>query len=235
MSIDRTAIIRDLAEPLAASLGLELWGIDLSGSSRPLLRLFVEKLPDAESAATIPSVAEAPVTDQDDEAAEGGVNIDQCAELSRLLGLTLDVEGPFAAAWTLEVSSPGLERVFFRLDQMRPYVGRIVDTTLVDGHPTWPVAEGIPGRKKFRGTLEAVTETAFTLRIPAESRKQDDPELVEILWPTVRRANLVHVFPEPGLPGKSKADTDEPKTTPEEPAARRGRGRGPKKLGGGKA
>lgn len=268
MTIDRTAIIRNLAEPLAASLGIELWGIEVSGASRPVLRLYVEKLKDADTPETEESPVKAVakknkvvsknenasqydvafedegVLDEDERALEEelelndegtGVSIEQCAKLSRMLGLTLDVEGPFAAAWTLEVSSPGLERVFFKLSQMPPYIGREMELTLLDGHPTWPVAEGIPGRRKFRGTLEAVSETAFTLRIPAESRKQDDPEHVEILWPSVRRVNLVHIFPEPGLPGKSKADKVEPKAAPQEPQARRGRSRGPRKPGGGNA
>ena len=194
MTTDRITCITDLAAPLAASLGLEIWGVETAGAARPVVRLFVEK---ASAATPEDGAAAAGIS----ETAEG-VSIDQCAELSRLLGLALDVEDPFSAAWTLEISSPGLERTFFRLDQMRAYVGKEVDVNLSEAHPTWPVAENVPGRKKFRGTLLEVKDESFVLTVPAESRRPEDPEQVEIHWDTVRRAHLVHVFPEPGLPGK---------------------------------
>lgn len=249
MSVERTAAIRNLAEPLAASLGLELWGVELAGASRPVLRIYVEKLKspaDAEAApGGVPVSAETdqaqPEAFEDEDGfmpagvSPEGVSIDQCAELSRMLGLTLDVEGPFAAAWTLEISSPGLERTFFKLEQMRPYIGREVDCSLVDGHPTWPVREGTPGRKKFRGVLEAVSDTDFTLNMPLTARKEDEPEQVQIPWATVRRVSLVHTFPEPGLPGKSKAGKGEPKKAESDGAmVRRGRSKGPRTAGGGK-
>ena len=198
MTTDRITCITELAAPLAASLGLEIWGVETAGAARPVVRLFVEK---ASSPAPEGVSAAVPVVSGVSETAEG-VSIDQCAELSRLLGLALDVEDPFSAAWTLEISSPGLERTFFRLDQMRAYVGKEVDVNLLDVHPTWPVAENVPGRKKFRGTLLKVGDVSFDLAVPVESRRPEDPEQVTIRWDTVRRAHLVHLFPEPGLPGK---------------------------------
>lgn len=214
MNNDRTAALTNLAAPLAASLGLELWGVELAGSSRPVLRVFVERLPEAdsqsaESAGGHPDSVNADALNAEDSSiVEGvgseGVSVEQCAELSRLMGLNLDVDGPFAGAWTLEVSSPGLERLFFRLDQMRPYVGREVDVALLDGHPQWPVTAGAALRKKFCGELVRVDTSAFTLKLPPELRKPEDPEEVDIEWETVRRATLVHTFREPGLPKKSQ-------------------------------
>ncbi|HIU17280.1 MAG TPA: ribosome assembly cofactor RimP [Candidatus Avidesulfovibrio excrementigallinarum] len=198
MTTDRITCITNIAAPLAASLGLEIWGAETAGAARPVVRLFVEK---ASSPASEGAPAAEPVQAGVSETADG-VSIDQCAELSRLLGLALDVEDPFTAAWTLEISSPGLERTFFRLEQMRAYVGKEVDVTLQEAHPTWPVAENVPGRKKFRGTLREVGDASFVLAVPAESRRPEDPEQVEIRWDTVRRVHLVHIFPEPGLPGK---------------------------------
>ena len=198
MTTDRITCITELATPLAASLGLEIWGVETVGATRPVVRLFVEKLP----ASTVEEESTAETVAASISETAEGVSIDQCAELSRLLGLALDVEDPFTAAWTLEISSPGLERTFFRLDQMRAYVGKEVDVNLLEAHPTWPVTEGVPGRKKFRGTLLGVKDTSFLLAVPAESRRPEDPEQVEICWDTVRRAHLVHTFPEPGLPGK---------------------------------
>lgn len=197
MTTDRISFITDLAAPLAASLGLEIWGVETAGASRPVVRLFVEKASAAPEDGSVAEPSAAGVSE-----VSGGVSIEQCAELSRLLGLALDVEDPFSAAWTLEISSPGLERTFFRLDQMRAYVGKEVDVSLAEAHPTWPVAENVPGRKKFRGTLLDVRDVSFVLAVPAESRRPEDPEQVEIRWDTVRRVHLVHIFPEPGLPGK---------------------------------
>ena len=96
--------LADIAAPLAASIGLELWGIEIAFGGRSLVRVFVE--------------------------GENGASIDQCAELSRLLSLSLDVEDIIPTAYVLEVSSPGLERTFFTESQLARAVGKIVDITL---------------------------------------------------------------------------------------------------------
>lgn len=114
--------VTDLATPLAASLGLELWGVELAFGGRSLVRIFVES--------------------------DNGVSIDQCAELSRLLGLSLDVEDLMPGAYVLEVSSPGMERTFFTEQQLARAVGQRVEITLHTPKPAWP------GRKKFRGLLQ---------------------------------------------------------------------------------
>ena len=136
-----------------------------------------------------------------------GVTIDQCAELSRLAGLALDVEDPFATNWTLEISSPGLQRPFFKIDQLRNYVGRELEVVLAAPLDTWP------GRKKFSGVLAAVADEEFTLSLPDTSRKAEEPEEVTIAWPFVRKATLVHHFPEPGKKLGGKKDSKDSKGT----------------------
>ncbi len=192
MSNDKIASIAQLAEPLAASLGLVLWGVECIGAKRTVLRIFVEK-----AGATSSEEGGATVR-------ESGVSVEECAELSRLLGANLDVEEPFAAAWTLEISSPGFERTFFRLAQLRGYEGKTVDAILSSGHPAWPVTEGIPGRKHFRGVLRRVDDEAFVLGVAAETRAPGEPEEVVIPWELVRRVRLVYDFLEPRLPGKGR-------------------------------
>ncbi len=187
---DRIESVARLSAPLAASLGLELWGVEILGASRPLVRVYVDA----------PNLPE-----QRDESAENGredagpetpgVTIEQCAELSRLLGLSLDVEDMFASGWTLEVSSPGLERPFFRLEQLRAYLGREVEVVLSAPLAAWP------GRKKFHGVLSRTTDNAFTLDLPlapVARRAADEPASADIPWSAVRKAVLVHIFPEPG-------------------------------------
>lgn len=107
---DRIEFITELVTPLAASLGLAVWGVELGGAARPIARIYVDVLPGAEPAPSEKA--------SDDDLLPQGVTIDQCAELSRLAGLALDVEDPFATNWTLEISSPGLQRPFFKIDQI---------------------------------------------------------------------------------------------------------------------
>lgn len=198
---DRIAFIANLVAPLAASLGLEIWGIELGGAARPTARIYVDTAPETPDT---PLLTATSPEDESDALLPRGVSIDQCAELSRLAGLALDVEDPFADNWTLEISSPGLERPFFKIDQLRAYVGHEVEIILGAPMDPWP------GRKKFSGTLSAVADEECTLTLPAERRMEHESEQVVIAWPFVRRATLIHTFPEqgkkPGLgskPGKA--------------------------------
>lgn len=200
---DRIEFITDLVTPLAASLGLAVWGVEIGGAARPIARIYVDVLPGAQAASA--ESADAPA--EDGELLPAGVTIDQCAELSRLAGLALDVEDPFATNWTLEISSPGLQRPFFKIDQLRDYVGREVDVVLSGPLDEWPA------RKKFSGTLAAVADEEFTLSLPEAARKADDPESVTIAWPFVRKATLVHHFPEPGKKPGGKKDSKDSKGT----------------------
>lgn len=198
---DRIAFISNLVAPLAASLGLEVWGIEIGGAARPTARIYVDAAPEMPDTPLTTAVS---AEESSAELLPRGISIDQCAELSRLAGLALDVEDPFADNWTLEISSPGLERPFFKIDQLRAYVGREVEIILGAPMDTWP------GRKKFSGTLTAVADEEFTLALPSERRMEHEPEQVVIAWPFVRKATLIHTFPEqgkkPGLgskPGKA--------------------------------
>lgn len=160
------ATIAEIAEPFLESLGLELWGIEFAQGGRTLVRIFVE--------------------------GPEGVTIDQCAEVSRHVGLALEVENVMSSAYVLEVSSPGLERPFFRAGQLAPYVGRLIDLTLTDPTPEWP------GRRKFRGELVAVEDDVVVLRPEGAPEPDAEQALLRAPWQGVRKANLIHVFPEPG-------------------------------------
>lgn len=194
---DRAEFITEVVTPLAASLGLAVWGVEIGGAARPLARIYVDTLPGTEAV---------PAADED-ELLPQGVTIDQCAELSRLAGLALDVEDPFSTNWTLEISSPGLQRPFFKIDQLRDYVGREVDVVLSAPLDAWP------GRKKFSGVLKTVADEEFTLALPAATRKAEDPKDVTIAWPFVRKATLIHHFPEPGKKPGGKKDSKDSRGT----------------------
>jgi ribosome maturation factor RimP len=119
--------------------------------------------------------------------AEGrGPGIDQCAYISRHVGLALEAEDILPHAYVLEVSSPGLERPFFSLAQLARYVGNTVAVKLDSAQPE------LPNRKRLRGKLLAVGELSFSLLVC------DAPEgtRLSINWDKVRKARLA---PEPPI------------------------------------
>ncbi len=206
-------VVHEAAEPVTASFGLEIWGIELAGAGRPVIRIYVdvplsaknfsgdgtELLPEPAANTTAPNTsAEKTLVEDDASLLQGGVGIDQCAEISRMVGLALDVEEIFPDAWTLEISSPGMDRPFFRSSQLIPYVGQELDVTLWDAHPAYAP------RKKFRGTLVRAGENDFALRVNDMAPPERQADIV-MIWDGVRRARLVPVFPDTSKPGKPSA------------------------------
>ncbi len=169
--------IAELARPLAESLGLSLWGVELALGGRSLVRVYVE---DAK-----------------------GVSVEQCADLSRLLGLALEVEELFVGAYVLEVSSPGLERIFFTPEQLASALGQTVELTL-----SAPVA-AFSGRRKFRGLLAAVPEEdasspgQFSLKVENPSRPGEYEGLLPFAFSALKKVRQIHIVPEKTLPGKA--------------------------------
>lgn len=180
--------VREAAEPVIASFGLMLWGIEVVAGGRTVVRVYADAPADSGSGNGEDGVLE-------------GVSVDQCAEISRLVGLALEVDEVFSDAWVLEVSSPGLDRLFFEPGQLAPYVGREIDVTLTDPHPD------IAGRRRFKGPLRGVQGDGFTVEVllaPAEGEKPE-PAQVSIRWNQVRKARLIPIFPDTSKPGAGKS------------------------------
>ena len=190
-------LINDISEPVVSGLGLEIWGIEVLGGGRTLVRIFVD-FADAAAAGDSPETAsqDALMGDEPGFASQSGVTVNQCAEISRLVGLALEVEEAFPNAWTLEVSSPGLERSFFRLDQLNRYLGEEIDVIL------WRPLVEVPLRKKYRGIVREVGADAFSLELSEVF--PDSPPGVRIEWDAVRKASLRHAFPDTNKPGTGK-------------------------------
>jgi ribosome maturation factor RimP len=92
--------VEALARPVIAAMGLELVEVVYHGGpSRGILRVTIDKA--------------------------GGVTLEDCAELTRVLGTQLDVEDVVPSAYTLEVTSPGLDRRLRRAEEYRKYEGRL--------------------------------------------------------------------------------------------------------------
>jgi ribosome maturation factor RimP len=172
-------LLTDRAKTAAASLGLIIWGVELLGGNRLIARIFIEHAGRASNPETPDSVT-----------------IDECAEISRLVGLALDVDDALTGTWILEVSSPGFERLFFSLDQMKPYLGQRINVLLSAPLPDWQA------RKKFHGLLESVGENEFVMDLSGTS--VSEAKSVKIPWSFVRRAHLTHEFIRPDKPGHEK-------------------------------
>ena len=154
--------IHAIAERVAASSGLEIVELEMRGGGKArMLRIFIDK--------------------------PGGVTHEDCASVSREVSTIFDVEDAMpGGAYTLEVSSPGLDRKLFRAADFERFQGRRVKLT---------TREPVNGNRHFEGRLEHFAEGRLTLDI-TEARKKFRPkegtaERLEIELANVEKANLV--------------------------------------------
>ena len=92
------------------------------------------------------------------ERPEGGIEVDECADISNAVSAVLDVEDPILDAYTLEVSSPGIDRPLTRLkdfDTFEGYEAKLETAELIDG------------RKRFKGELAGVEGSEVLINIGA--------------------------------------------------------------------
>ena len=107
---DKATDIAILLAPTVASLGVELLGADyVPSSGSAVLRLYID----------VP--ADAVCADADGE--PRSVTIEECAAVSREVSAQLDVEDPISGNYTLEVSSPGIDRPLFTVTQFARFIG----------------------------------------------------------------------------------------------------------------
>lgn len=131
--IDR---IRDIAERVARDHGLEVWDVVSRRESQgPVVRVYLDR----------PGPSRTP---------EESVSIEDCEQVSREIGTILDVEDPLPSAYTLEVSSPGLDRPLRSLDDYRRFAGRRAKVV---------VAEAVDNQKAFDGRIQGVEDEAVLL------------------------------------------------------------------------
>jgi ribosome maturation factor RimP len=116
--------LQAMLEPTVAALGFELWGVEhLSQGKHSVLRLYIES--------------------------ENGIAVEDCARVSAQVGALLDVEEPIKGEYLLEVSSPGIDRRLFTLEQCAAYSGEAVEVKL---------RRPFDGRRRFSGILRGVEE-----------------------------------------------------------------------------
>lgn len=125
---DRVAL---LVEGILDEKGLELVLVEYVGSGRSsTLRLFIDRGE---------GYSEGP----------GGVTIDECSSVSRELARILDVEDIIRGSYSLEVSSPGLDRPLTKESDYTKYAGRVVNIK---------TRNPLEGRRKFKGTLKGLED-----------------------------------------------------------------------------
>ena len=119
---DRLKTLHGLVEPVVQSLQCEVWGIEFIGQGRKsTLRVYIDSA--------------------------SGVGLSECEKVSRQLSAIFDVEDPIAQEYTLEVSSPGMARPLFTLEQYSKSVGCRVDIRL---------HSAFSGRRRYRGAVLGV-------------------------------------------------------------------------------
>ncbi len=132
--IAKAAIDRRLAEivsPTIEGLGFELVRVRLLGGQSKTVQIMADR-PD------------------------GGIEVDDCAKISTAVSAVLDVEDPLDEAYTLEVSSPGIDRPLTRLKDFEAWSGH--DAKI-------ETSEMIDGRRRFRGILQGVQDGEILIEI----------------------------------------------------------------------
>ncbi|HMQ02808.1 MAG TPA: ribosome maturation factor RimP [Pyrinomonadaceae bacterium] len=141
--------IRKIASKAATDLEIEFVHLEVAGEKRNMtVRVYIDK--------------------------PGGVNVEDCADVSRSIEDKLDADDLIPNTYVLEVSSPGLERELFSIDDFRRFAGHKVKVKLNS-----PVHE----QKVFVGTIESVNGSNVVI---SEKRLGE----IEIPYDTVLKANL---------------------------------------------
>ena len=190
------AKILQLAGPAVGAQNLEIWGLEVIEAGRMLVRLYVDTPGRAEE--------EAPAETEDGDIPENiSATVDQCESISRQLALALDAEEVIDRPYTLEVSTPGLDRLFFSADQMKDYTGEIIDArypeAITPGDPVKP-------HRVWRGTLLEAGGDSFVLQPGSVSEDgtflPEDCPPVTLPFSSARRVRRVYIYARPQNPGR---------------------------------
>ncbi|QKT02567.1 ribosome maturation factor RimP [Ectothiorhodospiraceae bacterium 2226] len=142
--------LENLIEPAVTALGYELVGAEFhsQGGRGGLLRLYID--------------------------AEAGITLDDCERVSRQVSAVLEVEDPIPGRYTLEVSSPGLDRPLFSAAHYNRFLGRRARLRL---------QQPVEGRRKITGVIVAVRDETVVL--------EEDGAEYAVPLVNVEKANLV--------------------------------------------
>lgn len=148
--MDATDRIKQIITPAVEDMGYEIVRVQISGTHRPVLQVMAERT--------------------DGQA----MTVDDCADISRGVSALLDVEDPISSAYTLEVSSPGIDRPLTRPRDFERFAGfeARVETRLP-----------VDGRRRFRGHLRGIEDD----RVRIDTQEGT----FEIPYDAIQRAKLI--------------------------------------------
>jgi ribosome maturation factor RimP len=144
--------IAEIVAPRLEAMGYELVRVQVMGKETPTVQIMADRADDA------------PFT------------LDDCTEVSRLLSAVLDVEDPISSAWTLEVSSAGIDRPLTRVKDWLRYAGHDAKAEL-----NFP---GPGGRKRFTGVILSADSEEARLKI-------ETGEIVALKLADIKKAKLI--------------------------------------------
>lgn len=150
----KTQELEDLLEPVVTSMNYEFVGLQyISQGHHSILRIYIDT--------------------------EEGVGVDDCADVSRQLSAVLDVEDPISSEYSLEISSPGLNRPLFKLTQYAQFIGEDVKFKTIR-----PQLEN--GQRKFKGTISAVENDNVIFEI--------EDHMLTVAFADIDTANIIAKF-----------------------------------------
>ena len=144
----RAQQLTQLLQPLVEQLSYEFVGLEYQTGGHALLRVYIDR--------------------------PEGITVDDCAGVSREISALMDVHDPIKSEYNLEVSSPGLDRPLFTIEQFASFVGQQAQLT---------VAAPVAGRRKFKGPIVRAQGDVLLI--------DQDGEQVEIEHNNVMKARLV--------------------------------------------
>jgi len=148
--------LKDLIRPTIEGMGYELWGCEyIPQRKHALLRIYID--------------------------GPEGVTVGDCQAVSKQLGALFDVEDPTGSSYSLEVSSPGVERILFELEQFERYIGQQVSIKLYS-----PVED----RRNFTGELTGVMGLEAGVAGTTEVIIKVDEQEYKLMYSNIQRANL---------------------------------------------
>lgn len=143
--------LQALLAPTVESMGFMFWGLEYIQGRGAVLRVFIDH--------------------------EDGITVDDCADVSHQISGVLDVEDPITGEYTLEVSSPGMDRPLFTLEQWQLYIGEQAQVRLL---------APVENRRRMTAEITAVDGDNLHLTV--------DGQTLVVPFAQVDRANVVPQF-----------------------------------------
>ena len=172
--------VREIVEPLLARHSLEVYDIELAGSQ---LRITIDR----------PALSSEPL------------DLDAIAQATRLISLALDEHDPIESRYTLEVSSPGLER---RLRVPAHFEGAVGETVKLK------LRAGVDRDRRLNGVVVAADDEAAVIRVTDAGGTADAPTDLRVAYSDIQQARTVFDWEPAPKPGKASPSRDARPTRP---------------------